>query len=731
MLTESSEKKQLEKTQPQKTHRGDRRIRVYDYMPYKNRKSGSIDILWPLYSYNILISGRKTGRENVLEHIVYRMLKVKNGNVEAVSKVLCLERDLVEFIVSKLKEQGFIGEDNKVKEDAVSTEHTFEEDDSYISVKVFKDISDKNGYILPFVAINDDDICLKNVKEQYSDRVVYAYDNEESKIINAYMIPAVGEVSKEIDNIEIIKAVENYLKQCRNNLNEFLERKKMVLERIISGGFSIQQDPEIVYLHLSALIENNMFNIMVSDFQGRGFYYVLSQKVNNSLGASNCNEKNRYTWLKQFKESQLNNTGMYSEIRKEYSIFKEYDSKKYFKDALLLRDGVKQTVELIDDINEKDERIKRIINNLYRSIECALAELYKMYYNEDLIHAIKIGSQEACRTLVSRISESHSLNLAEEEIGFFRISRYIFSNIEQQPEIHCLLFLNLFEAHNAPDHPFLRLFKSKLLVSPISFIVSLKKYRDEYSHESYADTLDLDKLDSFIKKTRLILEILDPKLKDVSKDGALSSVQNDNLFKSDDYAVRARIFLDEKMGSGFLQNIDQNYAERILNLTKRYFLVLGSKNENDRKQYTSEYFDDMYKFFEGVFRDKVRTCRKSEEEISEFLKNGIKDRFGIELSLDGSLATVRTSGVCTVLAGHGFSLNAITVALLFSSDEGLMKDFLKHCDSYDVKFIDFMEEIIRNRGHGSNVNIDVSDKDFYQINRKFLFIFKSFVEFFK
>ena len=71
------------------------------------------------------------------------------------------------------------------------------------------------------------------------------------------------------------------------------------------------------------------------------------------------------------------------------------------------------------------------------------------------------------------------------------------------------------------------------------------------------------------------------------------------------------------------------------------------------------------------------------------------------------------------------------MALLFSSDEGLMKDFLKHCDSYDVKFIDFMEEVIRNRGHGSNVNIDVSDKDFYQINRKFLFIFKSFVEFFK
>lgn len=730
MLTESSEEKkqQLKKTQPLKTHRGDRRIRVYDYMPYENRKSGSIDILWPLYSYNILISGRKTGRENVLEHIVYRMLKVKNGNLEAVSKVLCLERDLVEFIVSKLKEQGFVGEDNKVKEDAVSPEHTVEEDDSYISVKVFKDISDNNGYILPFVVINDDHIVLKNVKEQYPDRVVYAYDNEESKIINAYRIPTDGDVSKEINPKEIIKAVKDYLKQCRNNLNELFDSKRVVLDRIISGGFSDQQEPEIVYLHLSAVIEKNMFNVMISDFQGKGFYYELSKKVNNNLGASNDNEKDRYAWLKQFKESQVNNTSMYSEIRKEYSIFKEYDSKKYFKDALLLRDGVKQTVELIDDINEKDERIKRIINNLYRSIECALAELYKMYYNEDLIHAIKIGSQKACRTLVSRISESHSLNLAEEEIGFFRISRYIFSNIEQQPEMQCLLFLNLFEAHNAPDHPFLRLFKSKLLVAPISFIVSLKKYRDEYSHESYADMLDLDKLDSFIKKTRLILEILDPKLKDVSKDG---SVQNDNLFKSDDYVVRARIFLDEKMGSGFLQNIDQNYAERILNLTKRYFLVLGSKNENDRKQYTSEYFDDMYKFFEGVFRDKVRTCRKSEEEISEFLKNGIKDRFGIELSLDGPLATVRTSGVCTVLAGHGFSLNAITVALLFSSDEGLMKDFLKHCDSYDVKFIDFMEEVIRNRGHGSNVNIDVSDKDFYQINRKFLFIFKSFVEFFK
>ena len=120
MLTESTS----EKKQSLKTHRGDRRIRVYDYMPYKNRQSGSIDILWPLYSYNILISGRKTGRENVLEHIVYRMLKVKNSDIEAVTKILCLERDLVEFIVSKLREQGFIGEDNRIKEDAVFPQYT-------------------------------------------------------------------------------------------------------------------------------------------------------------------------------------------------------------------------------------------------------------------------------------------------------------------------------------------------------------------------------------------------------------------------------------------------------------------------------------------------------------------------------------------------------------------------------------------------------------------------------
>ena len=203
------------------------------------------------------------------------------------------------------------------------------------------------------------------------------------------------------------------------------------------------------------------------------------------------------------------------------------------------------------------------------------------------------------------------------------------------------------------------------------------------------------------------------------------------MFKSDDYVVRARVFLDEKMGSGFLQNIDQNYAERILNLTKRYFFVLCSKNEYDRKQYVSEYFDDMYKFFEGVFRNKVKKCRKKEEDISSFLKTGIKDRFGLELSCESALATVRTSGVCKVLSGYGFSLNAITVALLISSDESLMKDFLEHCDSYKVNFIEFMEKVIRIRGHGSNVNIDVSDKDFYEINREFLFIFKSFVEFFK
>ena len=709
---------------------GDRRIKVYDYMPYENRQPGTIDIIWPLSSYSILIPGSNKGSENILEHIVYRMLKVKDGDIEATSKILCLEKDLVEFIVSKLREQGFIGDDNRVKEESENPASTYEGTDSYISVKVFRDLSDEKKYILPFVVVNDD-VSVKNVKRQYQDRVEYAYDNEESKIISAYIVPTKGVVSNEIDSKDIIQAVKDYLKSYRNNFNDPFEKKKKVLERIINENFIILPTPEKVYLHLSASIETNMYDVMISDFQGNGYYFELSKKMNSRLISRDENEEKSYAWCVDFRNSKLNNSNMYSNSMKQYSNFFSYDSNRYFKDALLNRDNLKGTVDTIKRINEKEKTIHKIINYLYRSIECALSELYKLYCNDVLISAIPFDKKYACKGLVKKISDKYSLNLVEEEQCFFKISPYIFKNIEQQPEMQCLLFLNLFESNYSSDHPFLRIFKRELLNNPISFIIGLKKYRDLYSHESNADILDLEKVDGFIEKTRLLLETLAPISQNSNIEEMCVSDNKVDLFKSDDYVVRARIFLDEKMGHGFLQNINQNDAERVLNQTKRYFFVEGTKIDNERKKYLSDYFDEMYKCFEGMFLNKVRRCRKTIEEIDKFIKYDLLDVYGVNLSQNSALATVRKQGVQNCLHGSGFSLTAITIALLISSDESLIKSFLEHCGSYKVNFIDFIERVILYRGHGSNVNIDLSNDELNEINKNFLFIFKSFVEFFK
>lgn len=720
------------------SYSADKRVKVFDYMPYKNRKQGSKDILWPFYSYNILVSASESSNENVLEHIVYRMLKVKNGDVQATAQILCLDIDLVDFIVSKLKENGEIDENNlpinNNYNDELSSENVSssflppseEESNSgtIVSVKVFKDISDHKNYMLPFVFINDDNIALKVVKDQSYDSVEYAFDNEESKIIKAQKIPMCRNISTKLEKTDVIQAVKDYKKLCKNNISEIFDRKRKILDRLISGNFKIKENPEIIYLHLSASIETNMYDIMISDFWGKGNYYVLSRKINEAI---RDDKDNKYIWCKNFKESKLSNTELFSIERDIPSLPKEYGSEDYFKEAQILRSKLKQNIASNEEAIENDEAIEKIFKNLYLSIEYALGDLYKLYYAEDLISVIVSKSEDANKNLVKKISEKFSLNLSTEEISFFKISKYRFNNLDNEPDMQGLLLLNLWEANNHLDHPILKLLKD--VKSPISFIIRLKSFRDKAYHNSDGNYISLKNIDNYISNVKSILEILNPKIKGINLQNQKDSNDDQKVLVTD-YILRSRIFLDDKLGPGFLQSLSHNYAEIILNITKKYFLVLSSKILLDKQKFMSDYFNDMYKLLEAIFSENIKQCNKNKQEIKEFITKGIENEFGIHLSDKGPIYKVRTEGVQRVLEGKGFSLQAILVALLISSNTELIKSFLKHCNSYSVDFIEFIEQIIIYRGHGTNTNINISDDEFEKIYKYFLFTFKSFVEFF-
>ena len=106
------------------------------------------------------------------------------------------------------------------------------------------------------------------------------------------------------------------------------------------------------------------------------------------------------------------------------------------------------------------------------------------------------------------------------------------------------------------------------------------------------------------------------------------------------------------------------------------------------------------------------------------------------IPIPANIASANTKGIYNALNRQGFSLQADFWALLYVLDNNrcsqefksdMLSSFLELCDMYKINFFDFIEDVNEKRGHSINVE-SLKNLKIYDFHKKFLFIFKYFVE---
>lgn len=688
-------------------------FKLYDYMPYRTGKSKTdkcTDILWPVFCYNINVCSTQDASCNVFETIVARMLKLKNNDIDAAADSLCLERDLVEFIAEKVQcvSDIEIGKSSK-----------------NLVYKIFVDRSVPEGDVLPFVVSDKDDYGQKTVLEEHNNIIVYAFDNEKSKKIYAKYINGIESENATITSKDVIRAIESYLKNisCADYDASTVQTDVASLRECLSNPITILSSPQKAFIHLTAQIEENNNDIIVSNVEGDKVDLTLSRRI-NILDSVDSN------WIFKFKNDSVATTSL-DEDMNEFSKTLDLSSAENFYNkakAIQNKDLSNQTSKQL--LLGKKDSYHAVIINLYRSIEEALYSLHQIYgVNAHLKLPYNTG---AVKSFARRVK------IDDKYLSFFKISEYRLRNLKSEKDMQTLLYLNILESSTADEHPIISLFRKNKEIDFMSFIFKLKQYRDMSSHDSDLQYSE-DLLNKFIEKVGIIHKILDPNFR-------INSIkQNSSNVIDEQWRLKARICIDSQLSQLFVQNLTIESFDWLIDITQKYLKAKQYRKNVLYKGLQTEFFCCVYKFLEHLFKRAVIPKKTSINDVADFIKlhfvkktddNSLEDKEEENILIfnvmpDSALATVRKEGVVKVLSGMGFSLNAIVVAFLMSSDKDSLINFIKHCKKHKVNFINVIEKLIKYRGHGSNFDLDISCSEFDEIFKQFLFIFKSYEEFFK
>ena len=90
-----------------------------DLFPQIELLNTPFNIFLQCASYDIIIPITETEKNilNIFEETVLKLLDYKKSTVEEIAETLCLEKDLVNYIVIRLKELGLIDENRNLTEE--------------------------------------------------------------------------------------------------------------------------------------------------------------------------------------------------------------------------------------------------------------------------------------------------------------------------------------------------------------------------------------------------------------------------------------------------------------------------------------------------------------------------------------------------------------------------------------------------------------------------------------
>lgn len=703
-------------------------------------------ILIPMQVYKVLIPEKKDEETNVFQEVILKLLNIKNMKSEEIAEKLCLEKELVDFVIKELTNREYL-KDRSLTESGKrllqKSEDVFEYRDGY----VFYNYLTKN-YEEIFVP-NEDYFQTITIKrnEDFIDFRIDADISKDPKYKRGYIIKNLKEDGenlevKEISPSEVLTIARRFAQ--RPNISaiidkhvsdediEAVEKKNKWYFRNAGAPYIHDTLGETVYVVTNIFLpkdfsekNNTEIEVMYPFFSGIS---LMLQKEIIKLKDSAENRKLREQ-INNIKEKVLSlpidEEGNKSFNKRNSELVEKIFSEKIkvYEDIRLalikLMPNYLKVIEFSRSIGSYWEELQMALKNTIVSLYNLNIEIYKeLAYEYDYFSGNELCSDSS--------TNGNTIAVITEKVGFNknrnRVKKYfsvpkVKVNIGRDVELKSIFAYNLLSANNFDrSHPIYKLGDEK--PDFIENIILLTDIRNTSIHSTEAiDTIN--EVEKLVFDTFASLEILFDDLKFMKKE--FNSLKEENVEEQENAKSKRDETLFKEESERLYLDVERKYAEYTDVLIKnRDLFQIIAEIEAEKKLKGDLYPAKVSKFFESSFRKLLENNNleeiiiDEEKDLLEFLES-----HGFEAKKRPYYNTLRIQRVLSYGFRHSTLGSLLYTYILYlkkyinEDKESKVLLILKEQLKDLFKIIKEIEEL---RGHNGKIPFDSKDMDYLKNN---------------
>lgn len=643
------------------------------------------------YDLKLPVNGQETRVLDIFEETVLRMLKVKKCTVSELADILCLEKDLVNFIIIRLQEKGLLEDKytlSNAGERQLDLQKSLREEIEYQTAKLF--IVNGCDVVLPYVYVGD--FISEDIVEFSPSKITLGFGSVgDQKKVTGSCIRGKKDGSKMSVLPQV--TIKNGIKKF-NRLADKRKKDKIVL----ADDYGIESTRgEDIYFHMQmAIQEGNTEELLVSD----GFV----SNVDGLFGYIKTADPDLVMRV-QSKAVQMD-----AEESRTGENVPEIYTGKYTEVVRYCRDMNKYVHKiseesLLDDIRQNDEEKRQAIINCYSMLEWAFHYFsLKDPMSDSLLQVFKRQKSYENFDTIMNLARKIGLSCLDDCSALFtnfdgRRAEMIYRDSSKTtPTMQMALPLSIIEASENDDSELRNLIANDH--GFISFINNIGKMAGDFRHDSTAKAGDV-KVEEIRNHAIDIATTILPDIQ-LSKDdiGVLDHVTNERL--------KAAVGCEKALGSLLYSSLEAG--------VQADFRRISPDKTQAQLPAPYEYVQVLYRILQTAFYEEgKRYITKKWWSKEECIK---KNEELLGRKLPKSLVTVKTERYNAASKGLKVTLGTHFLILMPNLPQEDL-DLLK-----EQGVVEVIDKILEYRKHANDISLMVSDEELSNLRASVINIVK-------
>lgn len=643
----------------------------------------AVDIFVECLSYDIEIPVNVTKARGLdfFEEAILRMVKLKKCSADDLSSILCLEKDLVKFIIIRLVENGLLDDERNISQKGLqllSYQSELKKEVEYVYGKIF--VIKQTGLILPYIHVGE--FQSESVDDSNASTITIGFGSAgQYRTVKGKRIKCSNyeNAQSNLSSTVVKKAINTF-----NNIAANRSQAQISLSN--EYGLTNSRGGN-VYFHMKAAVqEGNVDSLIISDGFVPNIDGILDyfQKYHTEIVSEIKSKAIIMDTTTDVSTHSANNHTKYKELYQYYE-----SAKQYIPDI----DYEKASKDIRDKLNENK---KQVIIDCYYSMEwCLYYHLKSHPVSESLLSLLKKRSVHInCETIMELAKKMGIRNVEKYKNLFMHIDGNRIEGVFKysSPKLYVCLPLAIAEASENSSSSF------HSVVHDDSNILYFMNVLNQYSalrHDTEAEAIDIDATE-ILRKTEKIIYALIP---DFIVSDSIKSPSIDNVSQ---LKLIGQISLEKALGSLLYYSMSEGL--------KNEWLKVSPDKKGRNLPNLREYIEVLYRILQEEL--KKANCELIVKKMysKEDAENICASRFADKLPK--SFTKIKLINYSKALKSDGSTLGAEALVYYSSIDDSYVDQLNKQ------GFIELIDKIISLRGHSDLLVLNETEASLNALRNK-------------